>query len=565
MVPNRRSEASKGDVPRRRGARRPGTPGAPGVPGSPKRRTRRTFSEDVKRRLVAEFERSSLRRAAFARQHDLDFNVLSTWLKKYGSTQATTGSNSNPRNTGGQNRGAYSPEERRLAVERFAAAEVPQGVFARLFGVSVRSLANWVGRYRTGGPKALETEKRGPKVGRPSSKARLSEPLREVIVATQQAHPQFGLKKLRDQIRRVEGVRVSAGGIRSTLKHAGVTRESIVKPKVHRKRPMIRRFERATPNDLWQSDITTYTIPRSGGRFFLTVFLDDRSRFVVAYAIAHRQTSEFVLSCLLAGIAKFGKPNEVLTDQGRQYFAWRGKTAFQKQLHKEGIKHVVSRTHHPETLGKCERLWETIQTELFSRVSPTSFEDADERLRLWFAHYNFQRPHQGIDGMVPADRFFGAESDVRRVIEDAVEKNALRLALGQTPKRPVYLIGQIGDHKVSLHGEGGRLVVHGSDGRVSEMSMEDVGSSGTTTSTKDQGHDNNREHEPTSNPSGNTDKTDTDRSEAPAICDASPGVSGAGALEVSDGSGAPGGASDLCDDPRNVAREGESSGCGEAT
>ena len=552
-------------APKGRGAAAPGTPGAPGVPGKVKRKPHRIFSEDLKRRLVSEFERSTVTKSTFSRQHDLGFNVFCRWVKKYGSTPSSAASITNPRNTGGQGRGAYTPEERRLAVERFAAAEVPQGVFARLFGVSVRSLANWVGRYRKGGPKALETEKRGPKVGGASSKARLAEPLREVIVATQRAHPEFGLKKIRDQLKRVEGVRVSPGGIRSTLTHAGVKRETIVKRKVHRKRPMIRRFERATPNDLWQSDITTYTIPKSGGRFFLTVFLDDRSRFVVAYAIAHRQTSEFVLNCLLAGIAKFGKPNEVLTDQGRQYFAWRGKTEFQKLLHKEGIKHVVSRTHHPETLGKCERLWETIQTELFSRVCPTSFEDADERLRLWFAHYNFQRPHQGIDGMVPADRFFGAESDVRRVIEDAVEKNALRLALGQTPKRPVYLIGQIGDHKVSLHGEGGRLVVHGSDGRVSEMSMDAVGSSGTETPTMEPCHDNSRDAESTPKHNGNTCQTRPNWAETSEICDTTPGVPGAGALEVGNGSGATDGASDLHDDPRNVARESESIGGSEAS
>ena len=34
--------------------------------------------------------------------------------------------------------------------------------------------------------------------------------------------------------------------------------------------------------------------------------------------------------------------------------------------------------------------------------------DAQQRIGLFIDHYNFQRPHQGIDGLVPADRFFGA-------------------------------------------------------------------------------------------------------------------------------------------------------------
>ncbi len=31
---------------------------------------------------------------------------------------------------------------------------------------------------------------------------------------------------------------------------------------------------------------------------------------------------------------------------------------------------------------------------------------------LFIDHYDFQRPHQGIDGLVPADHFFGAASEV---------------------------------------------------------------------------------------------------------------------------------------------------------
>jgi len=44
---------------------------------------------------------------------------------------------------------------------------------------------------------------------------------------------------------------------------------------------------------------------------------------------------------------KFGRPEEVLSDQGRQYFSWRGRSEFQRRLEREGVKHVVSRSHHP--------------------------------------------------------------------------------------------------------------------------------------------------------------------------------------------------------------------------
>ena len=54
--------------------------------------------------------------------------------------------------------------------------------------------------------------------------------------------------------------------------------------------------------------------------------------------------------------------------------------------------------------------------------------DAQRRIGLFIDHYNFQRPHQGIDGLVPADRFFGAAAEVRRTLQARVAANALELA-----------------------------------------------------------------------------------------------------------------------------------------
>src|SRR5262249_12506708 len=46
--------------------------------------------------------------------------------------------------------------------------------------------------------------------------------------------------------------------------------------------------------------------------------------------------------------------------------------------------------------------------------------DAQRRIGLFIDHYNFQRPHQGIDGLVPADRFFGAAPEVLRTLRARV-------------------------------------------------------------------------------------------------------------------------------------------------
>ena len=96
----------------------------------------------------------------------------------------------------------------------------------------------------------------------------------------------------------------------------------------------------------------------------------------------------------------------MLTDNGRQYTSWRGTSRFEAELKKDRVAHFKSRPHHPMTLGKIERFWETIWQEFLSRAQFDSFDSARERIKLWIKYYNHKRPHQGIDGICPADRFF---------------------------------------------------------------------------------------------------------------------------------------------------------------
>jgi hypothetical protein len=91
--------------------------------------------------------------------------------------------------------------------------------------------------------------------------------------------------------------------------------------------------------------------------------------------------------------------------------------------------------------------------------------DAQRRIGLFIDHYNFQRPHQGLGGCVPADRFFGAAPEVLRTLKERVAGNALELARHGVPKEPFYLTGQVAGQPFSLHAEGERVILTGADGR----------------------------------------------------------------------------------------------------
>jgi transposase InsO family protein len=380
------------------------------------------------------------------------------------------------------------------------------------------------------------------------------------IVQTKARFPSFGLRKVAAYLERFSGLRVSPTTVRTALLQAGVpTAPPVRKPR--RKRPLPHRFERARPNQLWQSDITSMVLPRSGNRVYLTVFLDDHSRYVVSWALSSQQRAGLVIEALRDGIARFGKPAEVLTDQGRQYFAWRGKSAFQKELSRQGIRHVVARAHHPQTVGKCERLWETVQRELWERIAPVDIAEARERLGHFVAHDNHFRPHQGIADSVPADRFFGAETEVRAALQANLSANELQLALHEPPRRPVYLAGQIGEHALSVHGERGKLVIVMPDGGRQELSFDELGAGSGPDSHDSEvrdGDEQQRRH--------GGGEADASVGQAGALPEpAAAGVSGAGPVGGGDGGGEGACAPDVRPDPGVVAgQEGAGAGGGGA-
>ena len=108
-----------------------------------------------------------------------------------------------------------------------------------------------------------------------------------------------------------------------------------------------------------------------------------------------------------------------------------------------------------------------------ARFEPRShfLGDAQRRIGLFIDHYNFQRCHQGIDGSTPADRFFGAASEVKRTLQARVAVNALELAKNGIPKTPFYLTGQVGGKPFSVHAEGERMILTRTEGERQEIDL----------------------------------------------------------------------------------------------
>jgi transposase InsO family protein len=347
----------------------------------------------------------------------------------------------------------YPYEVRREVVRQLVEERSTLALVSSTFGIAEMTIRNWLVAYQLGGEQALVPKR----AGRPRQERDLSDPVARAVMALKQEHPEYGARRIRDLVQRFEALGVSASTVQRVLADAGMVTPPMPGPVDRGERPP-RRFERAAPNQLWQSDIFTFLLRRHE-RLYLTAFMDDHSRFMVSFVLAHHQKGSLVLEALERGIAAYGTPVEVLTDQGRQYTAWRGETLFEERLRQYGIRHIKSRPQHPETLGKIERFWKTLWDEFLSRTVFADFADCQRRLGLFVEGYNFQRPHQALDGLVPADRYFRAAPQVRAAVEKNIEANALRRAQQQPTQKPFYLVGRLGDQDLSIAAEGPGLRV----------------------------------------------------------------------------------------------------------
>jgi transposase InsO family protein len=313
---------------------------------------------------------------------------------------------------------------------------------SRAFGLALTTIALWRRAYATGGYEALFPKK----AGRTAQGKGADDPRREAVLAMKKAHPEYGTRRIRDVLKRFEALPIGESEVRRMLHEANLMDAPAKRP---RPEPEPRRFERAEPNQLWQSDIFTFLLRRHE-RVYLCAFMDDHSRFIVGWAMARHQKEFLVRDALEWAHAKYGVPKEILTDNGRQYTAWRGTTKFEEELRRQGIRHIKSRPQHPQTLGKIERFWKTLWDEFLSRTVFASFEDCASRLTLFVDGYNYQRPHQALEGLTPADRYFRAAVQVRAAMEAQLKANSIRLAQQQAPQKPFYMVGKFGEHEMTI-------------------------------------------------------------------------------------------------------------------
>jgi len=96
---------------------------------------------------------------------------------------------------------------------------------------------------------------------------------------------------------------------------------------------------------------------------------------------------------------------EALTDNGPEFgtkeSSQKAHHPFERLLIELGIKHRYIQPYRPQTNGKVERFWRTLNEDLIEGTYFESIEHFKEELFKYILYYNKLRPHQGINGQTP--------------------------------------------------------------------------------------------------------------------------------------------------------------------
>jgi transposase len=146
------------------------------------------------------------------------------------------------------------PHEFRLKVAKLYVEDgYPAKRIASQFGISDYSVYTWGQKYREHGEQGLLNQ---AKTTRGSNK--LPESVIQSIVDLKKENPGYGARRISDILKRFFLVRTSPSTVQRTLRAQGLTQP--VKRKREKNPAKPRFFERARPNQMWQSDIMTFRL-----------------------------------------------------------------------------------------------------------------------------------------------------------------------------------------------------------------------------------------------------------------------------------------------------------------
>lgn len=275
----------------------------------------------------------------------------------------------------------------------------------REYGISRKTGYKWLSRFKTSGRDGLCDRSTRP-LSSPSS---VTGEIVLRIIEIRRDHRRWGPKKIRVVLLRehtldeVPCVRT----IGRILKRAGLSRPP-------RRRVAVRSIavgapDTATqkPHDLWTIDFNGQWTTQDGSTVEPLTVRDHHSKFVLEARILPSRSADHVRAAMEAVFREHGLPRSILVDNGTPFISTRargGLTRLSAWWVALGIRLLRNRPAKPQDNGAHERMHLEIANEVEKRAGKNP-ADCQQLLDRWRIEFNNVRPHERLDGAVPAAQY----------------------------------------------------------------------------------------------------------------------------------------------------------------
>jgi transposase InsO family protein len=268
----------------------------------------------------------------------------------------------------------------------------------RRFDISPQIGYKWLNRCAAGGVAVLKDRSRRPQV----SPSQTSPETEALVLRIRDVNPAWGARKIAHCLKRDGHAAPAASTVHAILVRNG----RVVHPARTPGQPW-QRFEKETPNQLWQMDFKGWVPLTDGTRCHPLTVVDDHSRYALCLEVCADQQGKTVRERLEKIFRCYGLPDSFFVDNGTPWGDSGGErwTRFGVWLLKLGVGLIHSRPYYPQSRGKNERFHRTLNAEVLALRRFRAVHDMQRAFDEWRNVYNLERPHEALDQDVPASRY----------------------------------------------------------------------------------------------------------------------------------------------------------------
>ena len=274
--------------------------------------------------------------------------------------------------------------------------------FYKAHDTCAKSFLKYYNRYKqSGSEEDLVPGKRGPKY---KTRRALEHIEKEVVELREKGNNRYEIVNILKP--RLQEYTPSASGIYNICKRAGLSR---LNPEMKEER---RRIIKEKAGELGHLDchyLSKSIVKGESKKRYLVCLVDDCTRIAWAELVEDIKgiTVMFAtLKCLNILHDHYGiKFEEIMTDNGpecgRSISRKKSEHPLERLFMELGIKHRYTKPYRPQTNGKVERFWRTLEDDMLRDTHYDSEKELKEELLQYLYYYNHERPHQGINGDSP--------------------------------------------------------------------------------------------------------------------------------------------------------------------